>query len=166
MIVPDDLRGQHATLEEAVLKGKWPSLESARGKVVFLLDQRRAGPDYLAGHPSLNGRVIFTNAEPGSPDAAFVEVNDPLKDPALIPNLVRKGYLIRTRTDADTVQARSGDTRQRDAALASGAQILSSDYYFNEKASWSAYSVNFPKGEIARCNPVLNPPHCDAPVKP
>lgn len=166
MIVPDDLRGQHATLEEAVLKGEWPSLESARGKVVFLLDQRRAGPDYLAGHPSLKGRVIFTNAEPGSPDAAFVEVNDPLKDPALIPNLVRKGYLIRTRTDADTVQARSGDIRQRDAALARGAQILSSDYYFNEQASWSGYSVNFPKGEIARCNPVLNPPHCDAPVKP
>ena len=166
MIVPDDLRGSHATLEEAVLKGKWPSLESARGKVVFLLDQRRAGPDYLAGHPSLKGRVIFTNAKPGSPDAAFVEVNDPLKDPALIPNLVRKGYLIRTRTDADTVQARSGDTRQRDAALASGAQILSSDYYFDEKASWSGYSVNFPKGEIARCNPVLNPPHCDAPAKP
>ena len=165
MIVPDDLRGNHATLEEAVLKGKWPTLESARGKVVFLLDQRRAGPDYLAGHPALKGRVIFTNAEPGSPDAAFVEVNDPLKDPALIPNLARKGYLIRTRTDADTVQARSGDTRQRDAALASGAQILSSDYYFNEKASWSGYSVNFPKGEIARCNPVLNPPHCDASVK-
>jgi hypothetical protein len=166
MIVPDDVRGRHATLEEAVLKGEWPSLESSRGKMVFLLDQRRAGPDYLAGHPSLKGRVIFANAEPESPDAAFVEVNDPLKDPALIPNLVRKGYLIRTRTDADTVQARSGDTRQRDAALASGAQILSSDYYFNEKASWSGYSVNFPKGEIARCNPVLNPPHCDAPAKP
>ena len=147
-------------------KGEWPSLESTRGKVVFLLDQRKVGPDYLVGHQSLKGRVIFTNAEPGSPDAAFVEVNDPLKDPALIPNLVRKGYLIRTRTDADTVQARSGDTRQRDAALASGAQILSSDYYFDEKASWSGYSVNFPKGEIARCNPVLNPPHCDAPVKP
>jgi len=39
-----------------------------RGKVLFLLDQRKAGPDYLAGHPSLKGRVIFTNAEPGSPE--------------------------------------------------------------------------------------------------
>jgi hypothetical protein len=43
----------------------------------------------------------------------------------------------------------------RDAALASGAQILSSDYYFNEKASWTGYSVNFPNGEIARCNPLF-----------
>jgi Phosphoinositide phospholipase C, Ca2+-dependent len=158
MIVPDDVRGRHATLEEAVLAGGWPSLESARGKVVFLLDQRKAGPAYLAGHPALQGRVIFTNVEPGSSDAAFVEVNDPLEDPALIPALVRKGYLVRTRTDADTVQARTGETKQRDAALASGAQILSTDYPFNEKASWSGFSVGFPKGEIARCNPVLSLP--------
>jgi hypothetical protein len=158
MIVPDDVRGRHATLEKAVLAGEWPTLESARGKVVFLLDQRKAGPAYLAGHSSLQGRVIFTNAEPGSPDAAFVEVNDPLEDPALIPALVRKGYLVRTRTDADTVQARTGETKQRDAAIASGAQILSSDYPFDEKASWSGFSVSFPKGGIARCNPVLKMP--------
>ncbi len=158
MIVPDDVRGRHRTLEEAVLASEWPSLESARGKVVFLLDQRKAEPNYVAGHPALQGRVIFTNAAPGSPDAAFVEVNDPLEDPALIPALVRKGYLVRTRTDADTVQARSGDTKQRDAAFPSGAQILSTDYPFNDKASWSGFSVGFPKGEIARCNPVLNLP--------
>lgn len=160
MIVPDDVRGQHATLNEAVLAGRWPVLEASRGKVIFLLDQRKAGPDYLEGHPSLKGRVIFTNAEPGSADAAFSEVNDPQKDPALILALVKKGYLIRTRTDADTVQARSGDTSMRDAALASGAQILSSDYYFHEKASWSGFSVNFPKGEVARCNPVLSVKGC------
>lgn len=162
MIVPDDVRAKHTTLEEAVLAGEWPSLDSARGKVVFLLDQRKAGPAYLTGHPSLKGRVIFTNAEPGSPDAAFVEVNDPLKNPALIPSLVRKGYLIRSRTDGDTVQARSGDTTQRDGAMTSGAQILSTDYPFNEKASWSGYSVSFPKGDIARCNPLFHLPDCSA----
>jgi hypothetical protein len=162
MIVPDDIRGKHATLEEAILAGNaWPTLESARGKIVFLLDQRKAEQDYVAGHPSLKGRVIFTNAAPGSPDAAFTEVNDPLKDPALIPSLVKKGYLVRSRTDADTVQARSGDTKMRDAAMASGAQILSSDYYFNEKASWSGFSVSFPDKKIARCNPVLKPAHCE-----
>jgi hypothetical protein len=164
MIVPDQVRGKHATLEEAVLADGWPSLESARGKVIFLLDQRKAGPDYVEGHPSLKGRVIFTNAEPGTPDAAFVEQNDPLKDPALIPGLVKKGYLVRTRTDADTVQARSGDTTMRDAAIASGAQILSSDYYFTEKSKWTGFSVNFPNGEIARCNPLF--PNCKEPLKP
>ena len=65
-----------------------------------------------------------------------------------------------SRTDGDTVQGRSGDATQRDAATASGAQILSTDYPFNEKASWSGYSVNFPNGEIARCNPLFNLPNC------
>ena len=162
MIVPDDIRGKHATLEEAVLTDGWPTLDSARGKIIFLLDQRKAEADYVAGHPSLKGRVIFTNAEPGSPDAAFTEQNDPLKDPALIPSLVKKGYLVRARTDADTVQGRSGDTKMREAAMASGAQILSSDYYFGEKASWSGFSVNFPNGEVARCNPVVGPKQCGA----
>jgi calcium-dependent phosphoinositide phospholipase C len=160
MITPDDVRGKRRTLEEAVLTDGWPSLESARGKVVFLLDQRRSGPAYLKDHPSLRGRVIFTNAEPGSPDAAFVEVNDPVTDAALIPGLVRKGYLVRTRTDADVVQGRTGDTRQRDAALASGAQLLSSDFAFEERSSWTGYSVRFPEGTIARCNPVLKPAGC------
>ena len=162
IIAPDDVRGQHTTLEEAVLTSGWPSLESARGKFVFLLDQRKAGPAYLEGHPSLKERVIFTNAEPGSPDAAFVEVNDPLKDPALIPSLVRKGYLVRTRTDAELEQARAGDVKQRDAALASGAQILSTDFPFQARATWTGYAVSFPEGTTARCNPVAKPTNCAA----
>ncbi len=162
MIIPDDVRGKHATLEEAVMADGWPSLESARGRFIFLLDQRKASPVYGQNHPSLKGRVIFTNAEPGSPDAAFVEINDPLKDPTLIPGLVRKGYLVRTRTDADLEQARAGDVKQRDAALASGAQILSTDFPFEERASWTGYAVSFPEGTIARCNPVAKPSDCNA----
>jgi hypothetical protein len=166
IVMPDDVRGKHETLEEAVLTDGWPTLESARGKIVFLLDQRRSGSAYLQGHPSLRGRVIFTNAEPGSPDAAFVEVNDPLSDPAVIPGLVRKGYLVRTRTDNDLIQPRTGDVRQKDAALASGAQILSTDFPFEERAAWSGFAVSFPGGGIARCNPILKPTGCTSVAEP
>ena len=76
IITPDDVRGHYETLNEAVLAGNWPTLAHARGKVIFLMDQRPVGPIYLAGHPSLRGRVLFTNAEPGEPDAAFIERND------------------------------------------------------------------------------------------
>ena len=162
LITPDDVRGSHATLEEAVLAGGWPTLEAARGKVIFLLDQKKAGPLYRRGHPALEGRVLFTNSTPGSPDAAFIEVNEPLPDTSLIPSLVRKGYLVRSRTDEPTAQARANDTRQREAAMASGAQILSTDYPFQEAATWTGFSVNFPEGGIARCNPVLKPANCSA----
>ena len=158
MIVPDQIRGRHKSLEEAVLKGAWPTLKAARGKVVFLMDQRPVGPVYLQGHESLAGRVIFTNAEAGQPDCAFTEENDGSQQ--VIAALVHKGYLVRTRTDADTKEARINDTIHRDLALASGAQFLSTDYPTSEPSPWSAYSVGFPGSAVARCNPVNGPHDC------
>lgn len=158
MITPDQVRGRHATLEQAALAGDWPTLRSARGKVVFLLDQKDVGPAYLAGHPSLNGRVLFTNADPGQPDAAFVEAND--ADEAAITALVRRGYLVRTRSDADTKQARTGDTARRDAVLRSGAQIVSTDYPAFEPSRWTGYAVALPGDAAVRCNPVNAPKSC------
>jgi Phosphoinositide phospholipase C, Ca2+-dependent len=158
MLTPDQVRGKHATLEEAVLRNEWPTLAAARGKVVFLMDQRPVGPVYLEGHPSLRGRIIFTNAAPGQPDCAFTEENDGTQE--AIAALVRKGYLVRTRTDADTKQARTNDTARRDIALASGAQLLSTDYPTSEPSQWTPYSVALPGGAVARCNPVNGPPSC------
>jgi len=158
MIMPDQVRGKHATLEDAVLHHAWPTLDAARGKVIFLMDQRPVGPVYLEGHPSLTDRLIFTNAEPGQPDCAFTEENDGTQE--AIAALVRKGYLVRTRTDADTKQARTNDTTRREIALASGAQLLSTDYPASEPSQWTGYSVSLPGGAVARCNPVDAPPSC------
>jgi hypothetical protein len=161
MITPDDVRGSYETLNQAVLAGNWPTLESARGKVVFLMDQRPVGPVYLEGHPSLRGRVIFTNAEPGEADAAFIERNE--GPAAEITALVKQGYLVRARTDADTKQARTNDTTLRDAMMASGAQLLSTDYPVNEPARWPGhYFVELPQGVAARCDPVNAPADCAA----
>ena len=158
MITPDQVRGKHATLEEAVLHHEWPTLDAARGKVMFLMDQRPVGPVYLEGHPSLRNRVIFTNAEPGQPDCAFTEQNDGAQE--TIAALVRLGYLVRTRTDADTKQARTNDTTRREIALASGAQLLSTDYPASEASQWTGYSVSLPGGAVTRCNPIDAPPSC------
>jgi hypothetical protein len=158
MITPDQVRGKYKTLEAAILRSGWPSLANARGKVVFLMDQRPVGPVYLQGHPSLERRVIFTNAEPGQPDCAFTEENDGTQE--AIAALVRKGYLVRTRTDSDTKEARTNDTARRDAAMASGAQLLSTDYPASEVSTWSGFFVGFPSGAVARCNPINAPPTC------
>jgi hypothetical protein len=47
MITPDDVRGSYATLNQAVRADNWPTLQQARGKVVFLMDQKNMGPLYL-----------------------------------------------------------------------------------------------------------------------
>lgn len=152
MITPDQVRGAHRTLNEAVLHRGWPTLARARGKAIFLMDQQWATPIYLRGHPGLRGRILFTNATPGAPDAAFVEEND--GGAAEIRVLVRKGYLVRTRADAGTVQARTNDTRRRNEVLGSGAQIISTDYPAFEPSRWTGYFVALPSGVPVRCNPV------------
>ena len=161
LITPDDVRGTRATLQEAVTTDGWPTLADSRGKFLFLMDNggtKRA--DYLAGHPTLEGRVLFTNAQPGDPDAGFVERNDATD--ASIPGLVRDGYVVRSRADADTKQARDNDTSTRDAALASGAQWVSTDYPVPGLAVGftSPYFAEIPGGTVARCNPVNAPPSC------
>jgi hypothetical protein len=161
LITPDDVRQGRPTLEEAVLELGWPTLATARGKVFFTLDNGGAKHEaYRAGRPSLEGRILFTNSTPGEADAAFVKENDPLADPARIPALVAAGYLVRTRADADTVQARSGDTTMRDAALASGAHFVSTDFPVPNPDFGTGYEVHIPGGEVARCNPVNAPLGC------
>jgi hypothetical protein len=158
-ITPDEVRGSAPTLNAAIKAGKWPTLDKARGRVIFLLDQKLAGPVYAEGHPSLRGRILFTNAIEGQPDAAFIEQNDGTRE--VIDALVRQGYLIRARTDEGTEQARTNDTTHRDLALSSGAQIISTDYPLSEPSKWTGFSVGLPGGIVARCNPVNKPAGCD-----
>lgn len=161
LITPDRVRRGQATLEQAVLTLGWPRLGAVRGKVMFTLDNGGSIRDaYQAGHPSLSGRILFTDSPPGTPEAAFVEVNDPLANPATIPDLVAQGYVVRTRSDADALEARSGSTTQRDAAIASGAQWVSTDYPVPNPDFGTGYDVVIPGGTPARCNPVNAGPTC------
>jgi hypothetical protein len=163
-ITPDDVRGNSSTLERAVLTKGWPTLAQSRGQVMFLMDNAGAyRTDYLAGHDSLRGRVMFTNSTPGQPDAAFIKENDPTgANQARIADEVGRGYVVRTRADTDTRQARTGDTTMRDAALASGAQWVSTDYPAPGMASrfGTSYVAQLPGGAPARCNPVNAPATC------
>ncbi len=158
MVLPDDVRGSYPTLDAAVHADHWPTLADCRGKVIFLMDQKHVGPIYTAGHPALQGRVLFTNADPGQPDAAFIEEN--AGTPAVIDALVKQGYLIRARADDSTIAARSNDTTRRDELLASGAQMISTDYPLSEPSQWTGYSVGFADGMPVRCNITNAPAGC------
>jgi hypothetical protein len=154
LITPDDVRGSYPTLESAVLAHAWPPLAAARGKFFFVLDETGEKMEtYIAGHPSLKGRVMFVNADEGRPEAAFRIVNEPKEDWAYIQYLVRSGYFVRTRADADTKEAREGDYSRQRAALISGAQIISTDYYVPNPAFHTGYHVNLQP----RWNSVLLP---------
>ncbi len=154
LITPDDVRGNYKTLEEAVMAQAWPKLSSARGKFFFVLDETGKKLDtYVEGHPSLSGRVMFVNQTEGHPESAFRIVNEAQTDWAYIQYLVRSGYYVRTRADADTVEARKGDYSRFRWALISGAQVISTDYYVANPKFGTGYKVSLP----ARWNALVMP---------
>lgn len=155
IIKPDDVRGEFDTLREAVLAGNWPALDSARSKVFFALDERpEKVRTYMDGRSSLQGLPLFVNSISQQEDhAAYFTMNNPLGDQERIRAAVNAGFIVRTRADANTREARVNDTSRREAAFASGAQYISTDYYV-PRLEFSDYSVSLPGGAVARCNPV------------
>ena len=158
LITPDQVRGSRASLREAVRKGGWPSLGAARGKVFFAVDE---GPGkvalYSQGRPSLEGRAAFVNTDRfEAPYAAYVTLNDPAKDGPRIAEALKLGMVVRTRADADTVESRTGDRSRREAAFASGAQYISTDY-MTPDLRLSDYSVALPGGGTGRRVPGVRP---------
>jgi hypothetical protein len=166
LITPDEVRGHFPTLREAVLRHGWPRLGAARGKVMFALDE---GPAHVAAYRgkrrSLEGRLLFVNTDETSPAAGYITLNEASDAPRIAAD-VKAGFIVRTRSDADTVEARANDTRRRQTALASGAQYVSTDYRHPD-ARLSSYEVRLPDGAITVCNPVRAATKCaGVPIEP
>lgn len=154
IITPNEVKGNYATLEEAVLHNNWPTLKKGKGKFLFILDTKgEKRQRYVNRNSSFKDRMIFVNAEAGTPEAAAMIMNDP--EDKRIPQLVRKGYIIRTRADANTKEARNNDYSQFEAARASGAQIITTDYYLPSNLFNSNYQVKFDNGGYVRDNPLM-----------
>ena len=151
LITPDMVRGDFNSLEEAITTKGWPNLEDLKGRFIFVLDEKeRKINAYIDGHPSLKNRVLFVNIHEGNPEAAFRIINDPIKNFNHIRALVSKGYLVRTRADAGTFDARSNDYTRFEKAKACGAQIISTDYYVPTTLFSSNFQINFAKGVYER----------------
>ena len=154
LLTPDDVQGSWPTLRQAVQEGGWPVLGAARGKVVVVLnDETFTRSAYTSGETSLQGRAMFVYAGPPSPLGAITSVPDARLESARIASLVSAGFIVRTRADDAGIEARANDTSRASAALASGAQLVSTDF---PVPAPSGYVVSAP-GNPARCNPVNTP---------
>lgn len=162
VIVPDEIRGDFSSLEEAILTQGWPTLAESRGRILLALDNTdEVREAYLSQSPGLEGRALFVSSEPGEPTAAFIKMNDAIDDGEQIEERIAAGYLIRTRADIPVQEGRTGDTTRRNAALESGGQFISTDY--PEPSPFeSGYQVTLPGAESpGRCNPVSAPAGCN-----
>lgn len=153
LITPDLIKGDCKTLEESILKNGWPTLDKLMGRILFVLDEKgQRLEDYLNDDKNLTNKVMFTNSKEGNPSAAFRIVNDPIKDGEYISELVDKGYLVRTRADAGTQEARNDDYTRFEKAKKSGAQIITTDYYIPSKLFNSTFQIIFEDGNYIRKN--------------
>jgi len=156
ILTPDDVRGEAATLREAVTGSGWPKLADCRGTVLFILhdegEQRRL---YTENHSSLRGRAMFVRSDESRDDGATLVLDSP-RDPN-IARLAKAGYYIRTRADSGLNVSPPGQPARRDQALASGAHIVSTDFPAGEPEAKTGYLLEFEKQAPARVNPVSGP---------
>lgn len=151
LIIPDMVRGKFESLEQAVLTNGWPLLKEVKNRFMFVLDEGDEKTDaYLSGFPNSKGAILFVNKEEGNPNAAFRIINDPVGNFKKIKNLVALGYMVRTRADADTQEARENDYTRFEKAKASGAQVITTDYYLPSKLFTSDFKVIFENGSYER----------------
>jgi hypothetical protein len=157
IVTPDDVKGAAASVKDAITTTGWPTMESARGKIVFFLQPDEGRRSYYThGDHDLDGRLMFVNSGLDRPYAAITILDTP-SDPR-IPAAVKAGFIVRTRADADVEEAISNDHTHEEAAWASGAQIVSTD--FPVEVSNYDYFVTLPGGTVSRCNPVNAPAGC------
>ena len=103
---------------------------------------------------------MFVNTDEASPAAAYLTLNDPVAEHVRIQAAVRAGFVVRTRADADTREARVADVSRRTAAFTSGAQYISTDYLWADPR-FPTYAVRLAGGVAANCNPVRAVDRCD-----
>jgi len=151
LITPELVMGKNKSLQSAILGQGWPDLDKVKGRFLFVLDENQVKINrYLEKHPNLKGASFFVNVPEGNPNAGFMVINDPIGSFEKIQDLVAKGYMVRTRADSDTKQARSNDYSQFEKAKASGAQVISTDYYYPSQLFESTYQVSFENGKFER----------------
>jgi hypothetical protein len=160
IITPDMVQGEHASLRAAVLAHAWPRLGEARGKVIVVLDDSAQKVDaYRGTRRNLEGRAMFVATDEASPVAAFLSIPDPVADGSHIAAAVRSGFMVVTRADADTREARAGNTARRDAAFRSGAQVIQTDFALPDPKI-GAYRVSLADNAGAMCGQGLAPERC------
>lgn len=159
LITPDDIRGNYKTLREAALAQNWPTLEKARGKIMFMLLGRGLAKDgktqgYAFGHPNLEKRAMFLYAKPEEDFAAVLLMDNAITRQEEIQKHVKMGYIVRSRSDIETYEAKVNDKTRANAAFSSGAQVVSTDFFRPGNGYGTDYYVQIPGGGPARMNPV------------
>ncbi len=132
VITPGQIKGEHATLNEAVLTNPWPKVKDSLGKIYFtiLFDTPKIEQNYLDIDPIFATQQAFVFIRPNdTPNSysSFILADDPTAEG--LSELIAQGYILRTRIDEQFDHS----TARYKAAINLGSTILSTDYPIGNK---------------------------------
>lgn len=159
IITPKEIQGKYPTLREAVLDNNWPKVEKSRGKFIFMLLPGSAGTKSTKDNPypingTLEKRLMFMESEPEDNFAAFILKDNAIVRQKEIQKLVKQGFIVRTRADIETYEAKVNDATRSKAAFTSGAQVVSTDFFRSGNTYGTSYFVKPPQEKDYFLNPV------------
>jgi glycerophosphoryl diester phosphodiesterase len=154
------LRGSFASPHERITTAGWPTLEQARGRIMFSIINRDARTQqYSHDFTSLEDRLMFVSAASDQYDMPWACITkiEPPTESALVASAHAAHLLIATNTCAVNL---SDDqcTMLATAGITGGIHSLHDDLPF--PVSGRAYSLKLPNGSPG-CNPVTSPASCD-----
>lgn len=136
---PADMLKDCETMQQALDVNGWPTLSDVKGKIMFILHPDSITEDYISSDMTMQSQSFFpmlkgdmkvsnaelkTNTETWQNNVIMFMCNSPVEQFEDIKALKSAGYFVRTRSDS----YRNFDSENISAAIASGANIISSDY--------------------------------------
>lgn len=140
IFTPNQLKANYNTIKERLDTEGWPTLSECRGKIFFILEGNNSQiySDFIAQGDNV---PMFVYSQPEGDNTAFVVKNNAPENIKEIQELSER-YMVRTRADVETIEARNMDYSRFEACLQSNAQIVSTDYY-RKDAELSEFEVKY-----------------------
>jgi hypothetical protein len=159
IITPKEIQGQFATLREAVTHNNWPKVQDSKGKFIFMLLPGSAGTLSTKNNPylidgSLEKRLMFMESEPDDSFAAFILRDNAIVRQQEIQAMVKQGFMVRTRADIETYEAKVNDLTRSKSAFSSGSQVISTDFFRPGNTYGTSYFVQPPQDKDYMINPI------------
>ncbi len=161
IITPDSVRGDHATLREALATDGWPTLGHSRGKFLLVLNttSERAGlrDAYIQQFPGLRGGLLFAK-ETDADFGTVVELNRVTRDADAISTALADNYMVRGAADG------IGWDDPTIAELAPitpsyGVHWVNTDFLTPQPGR--THVIDWPVEHPVLCNPVNAPAGCE-----
>jgi hypothetical protein len=159
LLTPDQLQGDAPSLHDAIATRGWPTVDSLRGKFMFVVLSQDADIDsYSSGWSSLAGRAMFVRVNADrftSSVAVFAKLG------IGEPEVVKAAHDAKLMIATNVCGVNDSDEHceaQRVSAIAQGFHMLKDD--LPAPITGRNYFMALPEGKPVACNPVRAPEGC------